>query len=79
MGDYNMFLGSKKDLYENNEVDAIEIYQCLPKLNCKECGYQSCLSFATMLIIGDADINRCKHIQENKYNLDKVKSYIKIS
>ena len=31
-----MFLGNKKYLYEKNEVDAIEIYQCLPKLNCKE-------------------------------------------
>ena len=74
-----MFLENKKDLYENNEVDAIEIYKCLPKLDCKQCGYQSCLSFASMLLIGDTDINRCIHIYENKYNLHKVKSYIKIS
>ena len=45
-----MFLENKKDLYENNEVDPIEIYKYLPKLDCKKCGYQSCLSFATMLV-----------------------------
>ena len=27
-----MFLENKKDLYENNEVDPIEIYKYLPKL-----------------------------------------------
>ena len=73
-----MFLENKKNLYENNEIDSIEIYQCLPKLNCKECGYQSCLSFATMLLIGDTDINRCIHIREDKYNLHKLKSYMKV-
>ena len=35
-----MFLENKKDLYENNEVDPIEIYKYLPKLDCKKCGYQ---------------------------------------
>ena len=42
-----MFLEQKRDLYENNEINAIEVYQCLPKLDCKKCGYQSCLSVAS--------------------------------
>ena len=29
-----MFLESKKVFYENNEVDPIEIYKYLPKLDC---------------------------------------------
>ena len=78
MGDCNMFLENKKDLYKNNEINAIEVYQCLPKLDCKKCGYQSCLSFATKLLIGDVDVNRCAHIHGNKYNLHKVKSFIKV-
>jgi len=78
MGDCNMFLENKRDLYENNEINAIEVYQCLPKLDCKKCGYQSCLSFATKLLIGDVDVNRCAHIHGNKYNLHKVKSFIKV-
>jgi len=73
-----MFLENKRDLYENNEINAIEVYQCLPKLDCKKCGYQSCLSFATKLLIGDVDVNRCEHIHGNKYNLHKVKSFIKV-
>ena len=49
MGDCNMILENKKVFYENNEVDPIEIYKYLPKLDCKKCRYQSCLSFAIML------------------------------
>ena len=63
-----MFLENKKDLYENNEVDPIEIYKYLPKLDCKKCGYQSCLSFAIMLAKGEANINRCAHLKGNEYN-----------
>ena len=73
-----MFLESKKVFYENNEVDPIEIYKYLPKLDCKKCGYQSCLSFATMLVKDEVNINRCVHIKGNEYNLKKVKSYVKM-
>ncbi len=73
-----MFLESKTMFYENNEVDPIEIYKYLPKLNCKKCRYQSCLSFAIMLAKGEANINRCVHLKGNEYNLKKVKSYIKM-
>lgn len=73
-----MFLEQKRDLYENNEINAIEVYQYLPKLDCKKCGYQSCLSFASKLLIGNVHIDRCVYIHENKYNLHKVKSFIKI-
>ena len=34
MGDKKMFLESKKMFYENNELDPIEIYKYLPKLDC---------------------------------------------
>ena len=75
-----MFLESKKGFYENNEVDSIDIYKYLPNLDCKNCGYQSCLSFATMLVKGKANIYRCVHLKEkgNEYNLKKVKSYVKM-
>ena len=75
-----MFLESKKVFYENNEVDPIEIYKYLPKLDCKKCRYQSCLSFAIMLAKGEVNINRCVHLKEkgNEYNFKKVKSYVKI-
>ena len=73
-----MFLESKKVFYENNEVDPIEIYKYLPKLDCKKCRYQSCLSFAIMLAKGEANINRCVHSKGNEYNLKKVKSYVKM-
>ncbi|WP_290459287.1 (Fe-S)-binding protein [Romboutsia ilealis] len=73
-----MFLESIKMFYENNEVDPIEIYKYLPKLDCKKCRYQSCLSFAIMLAKCEANINRCVHLKGNEYNLKKVKSYVKM-
>ena len=75
-----MFLENKKDLYENNEVDPIEIYKYLPKLDCKKCGYQSCLSFATMLVKDEVNINRCVHLKEkgNEYILGDIKINEKI-
>lgn len=75
-----MFYENKKGFYENNEVDLMEIYKYLPKLDCKNCGYQSCLSFATMLSKDETNINKCIHLKEkgNEYNFNKVKSYMKI-
>lgn len=75
-----MFLESTKGFYENNEVDPIDIYKYLPKLDCKKCGYQSCLSFAIMLVKSEENVNRCIHLKEkgNEYKLKKVKSYVKM-
>jgi len=74
-----MFLEIKNSYYGNNEVNPIEIYKYLPKLDCKKCGYQNCLSFSTMLAKGKVNINRCANLENegNKYNLEKVKSYVK--
>lgn len=55
----------------------IEIYKYLPKLNCKKCGYETCLAFATKFVKGEASINRCIQLKEEKNikNLEKLKSY----
>ena len=55
----------------------IEIYTYLPKLNCKKCGCETCLAFATKFVKGETSINKCIHLKEegNERNLEKLKTY----
>ncbi len=40
-------------------LTAIDIYKLLPKTNCKECGFSTCLAFAMQLAAGKAGIEKC--------------------
>ncbi len=40
-------------------LTALEIYKLLPKTNCKECGFPTCLAFAMQLASGKAGIEKC--------------------
>ncbi len=42
----------------------LEIYKLLPKKNCKECGEQTCLSFAMKLAQGKADPASCPYLDD---------------
>ena len=37
-------------------LTGIEIFKMLPKTNCKECGYPTCLAFAMALASGKAEL-----------------------
>jgi ArsR family metal-binding transcriptional regulator len=41
---------------------ALEIYYRLPKLNCKECGEQTCMAFALRLWSGQVALTQCKPV-----------------
>jgi len=52
-------------------LTAIEIYKYLPKTNCKDCGFPTCLAFAMKLAQKGADLSACKHVsEESKVALD---------
>ncbi|MCD4704429.1 MAG: 4Fe-4S binding protein [Methanosarcinaceae archaeon] len=58
---------------------AMEIYQLLPKTNCKECGRSTCMAFAAALLSRDAVVDDCPILKEEKYrdnyeNLTKIVS-----
>ena len=53
----------------------IEIYTYLPKLNCKKCGFTTCLAFATKFVKGETNLNKCIPLNEHKNNLEKLMSY----
>lgn len=45
-------------------LKALDIYKLLPKKNCKECGFPTCLAFAMKIAIGKADVAACPYVDE---------------
>ncbi|MCD6520153.1 MAG: hypothetical protein J7M05_09560 [Anaerolineae bacterium] len=52
---------------ERRRLTPMEVYQLLPRTNCKACGYSSCFIFALKLISGEASIQDCIPLSEKKY------------
>jgi acetyl-CoA decarbonylase/synthase complex subunit gamma len=50
-------------------LKALEIYKMLPKKNCKECGYPTCLTFAMKLAAGKADADSCPYLDDDTKQL----------
>ena len=45
-------------------LKALDIYKMLPKKNCKECGFPTCLTFAMKLAAGKADADSCPYLDD---------------
>ena len=43
-------------------LNALQIYKLLPKTNCKECGFPTCLAFAMKLAAKQAELEACPHV-----------------
>jgi acetyl-CoA decarbonylase/synthase complex subunit gamma len=56
-------------------LTGLEIYKLLPKTNCKECGYPTCLAFAMKLAAKQAELKDCPHVSEDsKAKLEEASS-----
>lgn len=42
-----------------SQIGPLEIYNCLPKTNCEECGEATCMAFSIKLLSGDVKLNQC--------------------
>jgi len=42
------------------ELSPITIYKSLPKTNCKECGVDNCMAFATKIVNREIELDSCK-------------------
>ncbi len=42
------------------ELSPITLYKNLPKTNCKECGQENCMAFATKMVNREVDLEACK-------------------
>jgi len=45
-------------------LTGIEIFKMLPKTNCKECGFPTCLAFAMGLATAKAELDKCPYVSE---------------
>lgn len=54
------------------ELSPIDIYKLLPKINCKECGVDNCMAFATKIVNREMSVDQCppllKKEHEKAYN-----------
>ncbi|HOV89222.1 MAG TPA: acetyl-CoA decarbonylase/synthase complex subunit gamma [Syntrophorhabdaceae bacterium] len=46
-------------------LTGIQIFKLLPKTNCGECKYPTCLAFAMALAAGKAELDACPHINDD--------------
>jgi len=71
----NQIWGRRDEITPNFEQkrppSIIEIYRLLPKTNCKECGYPTCMAFANDLRAGTAELSQCPYLSEEKYQKNK--------
>jgi ArsR family metal-binding transcriptional regulator len=51
----------------------IDIFKLLPKVNCKECGYQTCLAFANDLRTGTCQLDQCPPMMKPEYAENRKK------
>jgi len=49
-----------------------DVYELLPKTNCGECGYETCLSFAVDVLRGDAKLSECTPLKRMGEKADKL-------
>ncbi|MBN2045489.1 MAG: acetyl-CoA decarbonylase/synthase complex subunit gamma [Anaerolineales bacterium] len=45
-------------------ISGIEIYKMLPKTNCKDCGFPTCMAFALKLAAKQVELSACPHVSE---------------
>jgi 4Fe-4S ferredoxin len=53
-------------------TNVMEIYQLLPKTNCKKCGESTCMAFAVALLSGTRRYNECPPLIEDDQYSDLV-------
>ena len=59
--------------YEGKKAlpSVIDIYKLLPRTNCKECDYATCMAFASALREGKAELAACTPLQQEIYSINK--------
>jgi len=48
------------------ELSPIDVYMLLPKTNCKKCGLENCMAFATKLVNREIALELCTPLLEEK-------------
>src|SRR4030042_5662109 len=61
------------------ELSPIDVYKILPKTNCKECGVENCMAFATKIVNREISIEQCPPLKkkENEKAYKQLKEMLK--
>jgi acetyl-CoA decarbonylase/synthase complex subunit gamma len=61
------------------ELSPIDVYKLLPKTNCKECGEENCMAFATKIVNREVNIDQCPPLlkKENEKAYKQLKEMLK--
>jgi acetyl-CoA decarbonylase/synthase complex subunit gamma len=49
------------------EVSPLDVYKLLPRTNCKECGEENCMAFATKLVNREVPLEKCAPLLTEEY------------
>jgi len=72
-------MSEKKGKAGIKDLSPIDIYKLLPKTNCKECGVENCMAFATKLVNREITLEQCKPLltKENENAYIQLKDMLK--
>lgn len=56
------------------ELSPIDVYKLLPKTNCKECGVENCMAFATKIVNREINLDDCKPL----FKKENEKAYLQL-
>jgi acetyl-CoA decarbonylase/synthase complex subunit gamma len=61
------------------ELSPIDVYKLLPKTNCKECGEENCMAFATKIVNREVQLDQCTPLlkKENAKAYNQLKEMLK--
>jgi len=57
----------KKSKAGVKELSPIDIYKLLPKINCKECGEENCMAFATKIVNREVNVDQCPPLLKKEH------------
>jgi acetyl-CoA decarbonylase/synthase complex subunit gamma len=72
-------LSGKESKGGMKQLSPIDVYMLLPKTNCKECGQDNCMAFATKVVNREVGVDQCSPLltKENQKNYNKLKEMLK--
>jgi acetyl-CoA decarbonylase/synthase complex subunit gamma len=61
------------------ELSPMDVYKLLPKINCKECGQDNCMAFATKIVNREVNIDQCPPLlkKENEKAYNQLKEMLR--
>jgi acetyl-CoA decarbonylase/synthase complex subunit gamma len=72
-------MSEKKRKAGVKELSPIDVYKLLPKINCKECGEENCMAFATKIVNREVQVDQCPPLlkKENEKAYNQLKEMLK--